>query len=185
MAMHWWRTDRLVVQLADNTLAEHDALRYMLLSAGLYEFALYSSSWFGNWRGWQLLVEFGVALLISLVGIHECYKANAGASGRQFIGRFSALAIPVGLKLALASLVIGFFLSYTSGYVINESTFRNPRFVHEVLAFVLGITFTFVFYWRVAYHLARVVQRDRSNPSLHLTGSSGLRPPPPAGELKR
>jgi hypothetical protein len=183
--MHWWRTDRLVVQLADNTLAERDALRYMLLSAGLYEFALYSSSWFGNWRGWQLLVEFGVALLISLVGIHECYKANAGAGGRQFIGRFSALAIPVGLKLALASLAIGFFLSYTSGYVINASTFRDPRFVHEVLAFVLGITFTFVFYWRVAYHLARVVQRERSNPSLHPTAYSGLRPPPAAGELKR
>jgi len=35
------------------------------------------------------------------------------------------------------------------------------------------------------FRVGRVVQSVLPNPSLHLTGYSGLRPPPPAGELQR
>lgn len=157
----------------------------MAASAIQYQLALYVTAWFGNWRGWQLLAECLVVLVIAIVGVHECYKANGGPQGRQFLARYCAIGVPVAIKLSLLSLGVGLAFTYGGGYVIDRSTFRDPGFVYEVLAFVLATSFVFAFYWRVAFHLAQVVRRERSNPSLHPTDSGGLRPPPPAGELQR
>ena len=138
---------------------------------------LYLAAWYGNWRGWQLLAELGVVLVISVVGVRECFKANGGLQGRHFILRYCALGVPIALKLAIASILLGLALSYWSGSVINTTTFRDPIFVHQFLAFVLALLFTFIFYWRVAYQLARVVERERSNPSLHTDVLQPASPP--------
>jgi hypothetical protein len=165
MATHWWKSSKLVTQLAEGSMREVDAVRYMAIAAFQYQVVLYMAAWYGNWRGSQLLVECLVVLAISLVGIHECYKANGSASGRQFLLRYCALSVPVALKLGLLSTAVGLAMSYGGGYVINRATFRDPNFVHEVLAFVLALVFTFAFYWRVAFHLSKVLQLERREAS--------------------
>jgi hypothetical protein len=153
MAIHWWNTERLVKQLASNSLTQADAAKYMMVSAALYTQANYTAIWFGGYRSWALIAEFAMVLVIALIGVHECYKANGGAEGTDFLLRFCAIGIPVAVKLAVAGLIIGqgFYLAFP--YVVTTSTFRDPSFIFQFFGFVYGLSVTFIYYWRVAFHL--------------------------------
>ena len=143
---------------------ERDALNYMLISAVQYQAAFYLAAWYGNWRGWQLLAELVIVLVMSIIGVRECFKANGGLAGRHFILRYCALGVPIGLKLAIASVLLGLVLNYGGDAVINATTFRNPILVHQYLAFVLALLFTFLYYWRVAFHLEKLRSLEEGMP---------------------
>jgi len=73
MAIHWWRTDRLVDDLAADRVTERESLWYAMISAALYFEALYYTNWFGGYRSGMLLLEFVVVTAIGLVGLTECF----------------------------------------------------------------------------------------------------------------
>lgn len=169
MATHWWNTDKLVQRLADESVSEDESLRYALINAVLYTQAVYYAAWGGGYRGWLLLYEFLAVTIISLVGLAECYKANGGAQGAQFLKRFSVISAPIGIKVSLAAIALGQVGYWGFSYIVTPSTFRNPAFVWELYSFVFAAAFMFIFYWRVAVHLASVIRIQRSNPPLQGT----------------
>ena len=166
MAIHWWNTDELVDRLAAGGVSESESLRYAMINAVLYSQAIYYAIWVGGYRGWLLLYEFLAVIAIALIGLTECYKANGGPNGAEFLKRLSVIAVPVGIKLAVASVVLGLVGYWGFGYVVTPTTFRNPAFVWELYAFAFAAVFMFVFYWRIAVHLAAVVRIQRSKPPL-------------------
>ncbi|MGJ7583097.1 hypothetical protein ACSFA3_23300, partial [Variovorax sp. RHLX14] len=95
MAFHIWRTHRLRDDLARGEVTQLDSLKYMMGSAFLYAFALYSALWFGGYRDWTLPFEAAIVLAISAFGTHEAFLANGGSSGRDFILRFASIAVPI------------------------------------------------------------------------------------------
>src|SRR5258705_4276 len=88
MAIHWWHMDKLVKELSEGRVSEDQSLKYALISAALYCEGTYYATWFGGYRSWVLLWEFLVVVVISLIGVHECFKANGGATGSHFLKRF-------------------------------------------------------------------------------------------------
>jgi hypothetical protein len=116
---------------------------------------MYWSLWFGAYRDWAFFLELAVVLVVNLVGVHECFKANGGREGRLFITRLSALAVPIGLKLAIVGIVLGQAIYYGAPYVL-AGTFRDPALVYRYLSFLMPVVFTFIYYWRIAYHIAHV-----------------------------
>ena len=156
MTLHLWRTELLDRDLAADRVSEHDAMQYMLVGAFLYVQANYSALWFGAYRDWVFFLELVVALAVSLIGVNECFKANGGREGRQFITRFCALAVPVGVKVALLGVVLGQGFYYASPYLLERGGFRDPELVYRYVALVMPISFTFLYYWRLAYHLGKV-----------------------------
>jgi hypothetical protein len=162
MALHWWHTERLRSELANDSLSESDSLRYMLLAVSLFVYGSYVSVWTGAYRDWGFFFEACLVLAIGLVGTNECFKANGGRSGRSFLLRYSALAVPVGLKVAVFSTVVSQAIYYGFAYVVTPSAFRSPEFVYRVLSFVLPLVWAFVYYWRIAFHIARIQQYSGS-----------------------
>lgn len=156
MALHWWHTERLRAELATESLSEPDSLKYMLLAVLLFVYGSYTSVWFGSYRDWGFFWEALLVLAIGLIGTHECYRANGGAIGRGFLLRFSALAVPVGLKVAIVSTVVSQGVYFGFAYVVTSSAFRDPAFIYRFLSFVLPLVWAFVYYWRIAHHIARI-----------------------------
>lgn len=153
MTFHFWRTDLLADDLATNRLTEGSAVKYMLLGSALYTQSIYFALWFGAHRDWMFFFEVGLVLVISLIGINECFRANGGNEGSQFITRLSTLAVPIGLKLAIAGLVISQGFYYAAPYVLSGGAFRDPQMIYRYVSFLMPVAFTFVYYWRIAYHL--------------------------------
>lgn len=167
MATYWWSTNKLVQRLAEDSVSESESLRYAMITTVLYTQAIYSSIWSGGYRGWLLLYEFIAVTIIALVGISECFKANGGLGGTDFLKRLAVIGVPVGIKLAIAATFFGLAGYWGFGYVVTPTGFRNPAFVYELYSFVFACVFMFIFYWRIAVHLTAIVNIQRSNPSIN------------------
>ncbi|MDT3737719.1 MAG: hypothetical protein ROZ00_15930 [Denitratisoma sp.] len=169
MAIHFWNTDKLIKRLADDNVSEIETMRYAMIGAGLYSFAIYYALLAGTYRSWLLLYEFICVLLISVIGVAECFKANGGPLGRDFLKRFTVISIPVGIKLFLAGLFFGIVGYFGFSYVVTPQSFRNPAFVFELYSFAFAALFMFVYYWRIATHLSRLQLQQSSNTALQGT----------------
>lgn len=167
MTIHWWNTEKLVQRLVEGRISEAESLRYAMINAVLFTQATYYAAWGGGYRGWLLLYEFIVVTAISIVGLSECFKANGGPQGVDFLKRLSIISAPIGIKVTLAAVLLGQMGYWGFGYVVTPAAFRNPTFVWELYSFAFAAFFMFVFYWRVAVLFARVVRIQRSNPPLN------------------
>jgi hypothetical protein len=170
MAIHWWHTDRLVEELARDGVTEHESLWYAILSALIAIQSLYYAYWFGGDRGWPLFMEFLAVCTISAIGLFECFKANGGTAGSHFLKRLWCLGVPLGLKLAIASAVFGQLIYFGFPWLTGSGLFREPHFVYQMASLFIAGGFTVIFYWRMAFHLARIAARERSNPLMQPTG---------------
>ncbi len=141
-----------------------------MFSAVIATEALYYAYWFGSERGWLLLLELVAVCVISLIGLHECFKSNGGAGGSHFLKRLFCLGVPVGLKLAIASAVVGQIIYFGFPRLASGGTFRNPYFVYQLASFFIAGAFTVVYYWRIAYHMAHIAKTERSNNLMQPTG---------------
>lgn len=170
MALHWWHTNKLVEALSADSVTEPESLWYAMLSAVIASQTLYYAYWFGGERGWLLLLEFGAVCVISLIGLHECFKSNGGANGAHFLKRLFCLGAPVGLKLAIASALVGQVIYFGFPWLASGGTFRNPYFVYQLASFFIAGAFTVLYYWRIAYHMARIARTERSDTLMRPTG---------------
>ena len=166
MTIHWWNSDKAVERLAHGLVSEDESVYYAMISAFLYTQATYFATWFGGYRSWLLIYEFLVVTAIALVGVRECFKANGGPQGVDFLKRFSVISVPVGIKVVLAGTVLGQVFYFGFYYVVTPTTFRNPAFVYQLFSFAFAGAFMFIFYWRVATHLSRLLHKERSNPAV-------------------
>lgn len=169
MTVHWWNTDKVVERLADGQVSEQEAMRYAMISAGLYTQAIYFATWFGGYRSWLLIYEFLVVTIISLVGVRECFNANGGAQGADFLKRLSVISVPVGIKLVQVGTAFGQVAYFGFPYVVTPTTFRDPAFVYQLFSFAFAAAFMFINYWRVATHLARLLRIEHSHPAAQRT----------------
>jgi hypothetical protein len=163
MAIHWWHTHKLVEELAEERVTEQQSLWYAMWSVVIAVQTLYYAYWFGGDRGWLLFIEFGAVCVISLIGLHECFKSNGGVDGLHFLKRLFCLGVPVGLKLAIASALVGQLVYFGFPRFATAGLFRDPYFVYQLVSFFIAGSFTVVYYWRIAYHMARMARRERSN----------------------
>lgn len=160
--MHLWKTERLSRDLLNNAVSQQDSARYMMVASLVYVQANYSALWFGGYRDWTLFFEAAVVVVISLIGVHECYKANGAEDGRDFLLRYGALGVPIGLKVAVFAIAFGQVLYYGFPLVANQGAFRDPALVYRVASFSVSIGLAFVYYWRIAHHMARIRATEAS-----------------------
>jgi hypothetical protein len=158
MAVHWWRTDALVRELAEGRVGEHESLVYAMLTALLYFQAVYYGMWFGGTQSGMVIAEFAAVTLIAFAGLYECFKANGGAAGAEYLKRLYCLGVPVGIKVTLATVILGQAIAFSFGRLVGPQDFRDPYLVYQLLSLFFAGTFTIVFYWRVAHHMARVAR---------------------------
>jgi hypothetical protein len=165
MAIHWWRTDRLVTQLVNAPLSSRDMVNYFVAATTFDTVAIYWGLWVGANRNWALLFEGVVVLIIAIVGIRECFVANGGADGENFLARFFAISVPVSVKLGLAGFIVTQSAYFGLRGAESSTTIDVFEFGYHIFSFLVVTAFPFVFYWRIAHHLRTLKAR---------IGNSGL-----------
>lgn len=170
MAIHWFQTDKLVQALARDAVSEVQSLWYAIVSNVIVFGTMYYSTWAGGQRNWLLLIELVAVCAIAVIGLQECFKANGGSGGSHFLKRLYCLGVPVGLKLTIASIVVGQVIYFGAPRVITPELFRDPYFVYQLVSFFVAGIFTVCYFWRIAYHMERILKVERSNPLMQPTG---------------
>lgn len=107
--------------------------------------------------------------IISLIGVSECYNANGGPKGADFIRRLFVIGVPVGIKFAIASMALGQIAYFGFPSVVTTASFRDPGYVYELFLFAFSTVFMALYYWRIATHLTHVLERQRSNTPVNPT----------------
>lgn len=131
-------------------------MQYMMAASLLYTYTIYWGLWFGTYRDWAFFLELAIVVIIGFVGVFECYKANGKEEGEDFLIRYCALAVPIGFKLAILGLVIGQALYFGSDHILGTGAFRDPELAYRYIYFVVPISFSFIYYWRIAHHIGIV-----------------------------
>jgi hypothetical protein len=156
MIIHWWNTDKLVERLAEKRVSEHESVRYARIAAVQYTLATYLATWFGGYQSWLLIYEFVIVTAIALVGVNECFKANGGLYGIDFLKRMAVISVPVGIKVMLGSIILGQFTNFVFPYFVTAESFKNPSYVYQLFSFTFTAAFMAVFYWRLTTHFSRL-----------------------------
>jgi hypothetical protein len=90
------RPRHLADALASGEVSEREKFQYLLVWAAV---GIVLPARLGGWTGWShVRVAFLVAsLLITIVGLLACFRANARGDDRAFLERYLCLSVPVGI----------------------------------------------------------------------------------------
>ena len=164
MTIHWWATNEAVERLAEGRISERDSMGYAIVSAILYSQGTYYVAGFGGSdRSWLLLYEFILVTTIALVGVNECFKANGGGRGKDFLKRLSVISVPLGIRIALAGTIIGQIAYFGFPHLVTKETFRDPYHVYQLFCFASSAAFMSIFYWRLTIHFSRLARLRGAN----------------------
>jgi hypothetical protein len=102
---------------------------------------------------WVQMIVFLVAfMLVNYYGLIYTYQANQNGDGKSYFFRFSALSLPVGMRVALMFVIPMFLVVLFSD---NYDSAINPAFVAESL---LKLAAAGAFYFIMANSLRKVSQ---------------------------
>jgi hypothetical protein len=90
------RPRHLADALASGEVSEREKFQYLLVWAAV---GILLPARLGGWTGWShIRVAFLVAsLLITIVGLQACFRANARGDNRAFLERYLCLSVPLGI----------------------------------------------------------------------------------------
>lgn len=151
--MYIWNTNALVEDLKRGSLSELEQLKYFLLASIL---SAARTAYPSNAPEPESL-SAGAAVLLAvglvIAGTVWCFRLNATGDNRDFVSRFLALHVPVGVRLFLVIFVLGMILATVMGTESFMEKVGQPSAFGEVLFASLT---ALVFYWRIGVAVEKV-----------------------------
>ena len=81
--------------------------------------------------------------------------------------RATCLSFPIGLKINVASILLGWVYYFLFPRVVDATTFRDPGRVFDLIMFVWVPAFSALFFWRLWHHLSSIPHLTTPNPTLN------------------
>lgn len=98
--MYWWNYRKLAEDLRENRVDEKERFKYFLATFIGWNMAVLLWAYSPGPFGLPGFVAVAVCVIIAIIGIASCYRANQRGDNVDFIPRMICLALPVGLQLA-------------------------------------------------------------------------------------
>ncbi len=130
--MYWWNYRKLAEDLRENRVDGKERFKYFLATFIGWNIAvqLFAYSPGPLLIGLPRFVVVAVCVLIAIVGIASCYRANQRGDNVDFIARMICLGLPVGVQLA----------SFWVMFVLTASVIESvPAAVLGTVSFVYTI----------------------------------------------
>ena len=156
MSIDLFNTFRVRRALAEQNVTERQSFEYAVASGVLGLVYGYWSGYVGWKVDWFSAYEILVAVGILFVGLKECFRANGGDAGADFLKRLYVLNVPLGLKIFALNVIVFFASWYLFPLVITRDVFRDPSLVWQIYSFVWTNGLTVVYFWRMHAHLGAV-----------------------------
>jgi hypothetical protein len=163
MAFHIFNTKALATELSTGRVSERGAFQYFLANSLLWTLTLYYGLYIGANIDWRFLLELVIVLLITVYGLLKVFEVNGGANGHDFILRATCLSFPVGVKVNLLSICLGWINYYIFPIVVDPVSFRDPDRVLDIIFFLWAPAFTALFFWRLWVHFVSISMTNAPN----------------------
>jgi hypothetical protein len=157
--MHFWLIKPLVLQLASGNVSERQGMHYYLASTLILLAETQYSLWWGPRSGWLFHFELAALVLITCIGISQCWRANRGD---EFLLRIICLSVPAGVRVLVLSLVFGLLLQFNAEALFDYQTFSNPARAYDLVSYAGFIGFAVYFWYLLRQGLAAIAKTNGS-----------------------
>lgn len=151
--MYFWKIEKLKEDIKNNRFNEKDRFLYGTINVVLWAVGMEVMARLPieSPNIWDTINSLG-NIIIPLVGTILVYKANGGANGKDFLGRYVSIGFVVSIRflVILVPMLISLILYYIYAFPGQEEIASNPV---EVLSFQLWYAFLF---WRIHKHVGDV-----------------------------
>ena len=141
-----WNIKTLAKKLGQDHISEKMGMYYFLVSTLLITFCTYLYSWVGVTHDWMFYFEVIILFVITVFGCVIAFESSSGNAGKDFIKRGICLSVPIGLQIALLSVISVLLLYLTKDYIITASLFGgNPQRTFTIIRYteIVGLNVYF------------------------------------------
>ncbi len=162
--MYLWKLNKIEESLKERSLSEREKSVYLiiynlfvLLPLVLYEF--YPTQWMI-----RILIELDpykfihrlqgfLFIFIFVAGILFCYWNNKKGDNTHFLERFICLSVPIGFKIFLVLIVVGFILNWT--FLFRLAHPKAP-FYYEISRLCLNLSMEIAYFLWVGFKIKKI-----------------------------
>lgn len=162
--MYFWNINKLVEDLATNKVNEKSGMYYFLAATLLILFQTYYALWWGVNPNWLFYFQLAVLSIIAIFGCTESFKMNGGNSGSNFVLKATCLSVPIGVRVALFSLIFGELVYFNAQNIFSVSTFANPSQAFTIVSYAGFIGFSILFWWLLYDGFREIRAIENTNP---------------------
>ena len=154
--MYFWRTDQLIDDLKQNSIAQADFKNYYLVSGILILLSFFALSQTGVEELKISLAGFVINLGLLISWINAAVKANGGEKGHAFLNRFIALYLPITIKITIFAIVV--MICFELIFNVFKGQFDEVPLAHmdAIKSAVVDIATSFLIYWRIYVAIKKV-----------------------------
>jgi len=147
--MYFWKTKTLASDIKSGNFSEKDRKNYYLATSILVAISLYLGYLEPPTNFYPVLIEVIGIIAVIIIGINITFKSNNGNDGQDYLGKMTALSLPLLIKLIIISLVFGIVIGIVFGSVGNKG-------IQEWLMSLFIILIQIVFFWRLNVHIKSI-----------------------------
>jgi hypothetical protein len=152
--MYFWKIDLLKEDIRNGSFGERETFIYILIYIGLNALAYEFMAYFPAYENAALIdhIESIAYILIPLIGTFLAYRANNGASGKNFAGKYFSISFVVSIR-AMA-LIFPLVLAWLGYFYITSDLKESDSMSFMEIAVGLGIYSAI--YWRIIANIKDV-----------------------------
>lgn len=162
--MYLWNIGKLAKDLAKNEVTEKNGMCYFLTSTLLILFQTYYALWWGVERNWLFYFELVVLSVMVIFGCIEAFKINGGNEGCNFVLKAICLSVPVGVRVAIFSILFGELLYLNAQSIFSVSTFANPLQAFTIVSYAGFVGFSILYWWLLYDGFRQIRTIENANP---------------------
>jgi putative flippase GtrA len=159
--VYFLRADLLAEQLAAGKVSQVQALKHLVFSCILgmtgYSVPIHINFESEEVRGMSLIghiLGFIVSAAIVYYGVWFTFQANQKGDGQDYFLRFSALTLPVSVRLLLEYIAVALLLALGTA-IMTRFIGSSAAYIASFWPFVLDTAFLILYFLRMRNHLAR------------------------------
>lgn len=168
--MHFWATPKLAEQIAAGQVPARDKTAYYVFTAVFLTVAGYAADWgLPIDRSWLHAYEGVVVCVITLAGAHRVVSSYRTPIDGPFFEMAYLLSVPLLVKTTLAYWAATYAFQWLARAVVPHLSADSLELANaieywlhrtgQLFPFVLAVVIAFVFWFRLAHHVAYVVSK--------------------------
>jgi hypothetical protein len=148
--MYFWKIEHLKDDIRKGKLNEKERFKYAIVTFSLIALSMEGMYWMGvqNSNIWD--VVYSIAnISIQFLGILFAYKANNGAKGADFLGKYLSISFVTTMRflVLIIPFTIGLYFYYYYYFNIEEEISTTAL---DTIPFLIWLV---VLYWRICVHI--------------------------------
>ena len=154
--MYIWKTEALAEELKQETLSNKDRFLYLLFFVAIQALLVELSVYTGQLLTPSNVVVSTLFVVISVIGTWFCYRTNQAGDGKDFIGRYVCMWLPLALRITVLATAVMIIIIPIGDVLLGPEYLESDTWIDKVIL----LLFELIFYWRLTVALQSISQNQ-------------------------